>query len=555
MPNPAARGGRAGRRSPAREVRLRALGALLGACLLSGAGPVRGGEDACASACLQGDPAAVEEAAACLEAWVPCLLERDGPEAAVEALKALRARGWRLGALERWLAYAYLREGNLAWAVRTLHAAVEREPGDCASRELLAWALSRQGFVDLAREALAGGGCPRTEAGRGRALLLEALWAQAAGDAADGLTLLRQARRARALGPGDRALLRELEAGLDPSRRAPLELRAELQAGYSTNATAGAPSDPGAAGPASGLARMDLGARLELPEPGPAPLRPSLEARLQGNLPFAGEASGYRSLELDLRPGVRLGQGRPSLLVAYQHQKLWLDQQAPLFSTGHRLELELESGALLYFAGLGRRLMRDAGRTRTELDGGLGGALRPLDWLELLLAGSFRYHAAEEQVWDLWGLTGIASARAALPADLSAQLALTAGLDHYPRSGGEAGRAAFGSVDERLDLFARVGLWLWSPAWLGGRLGAGYELSWRDSSADTVLQDHDFVEHRLLVGLRWSLELDPFAPPEEPGPGAVPLAREAAAVQEAGRLQELLRQDEFARRDACGCGH
>jgi hypothetical protein len=538
--------------SPARR---HALGALLGACLLAGAGPTRGGEDACALACLQADPTAAGEAAACLDAWVPCLLARDGPGAAVEELKALRARGWQLGALERWLAHAYMLSGNPAWAARTLQAAVEREPGDCASRELLAWALSRQAAVDLAREALSGGGCPRTEAERGRALLLEALWAQAAGDAAGGRARLRQARRAGALGPGDRALLRELEAGLDPTRRAPLELRAELQAGYTTNATAGAPSDPGAAGPSSGLARLDLGARLELPEPGPAPLRPGLEARLQGNLPFAEDASGYRSLELDLRPGLRLGFGRPSLLVAYRWQKLWLDQDTPLFSTGHRLELEVESGPLLYFAGLGRRLMRDAGRARTELDGGLGGALQPLDWLELLLAGSVRYQAAEEQVWDLWGLTGIVSARATLPADLSAQLALTAGLDHYPRSGGEAGRLTFGSVDERLDLFARIGLWLWSPAWLGGRLGAGYELSWRDSSADTVLADHDFVEHRLLVGLRWSLGLDPFAPAEEPGPGAVPLPREAATAQEAGRLQELLRQDEFARRDACGCGH
>ena len=72
------------------------------------------------------------------------------------------------------------------------------------------------------------------------------------------------------------------------------------------------------------------------------------------------------------------------------------------------------------------------------------------------------------------------------------------------------------------------------------------DLEGRVSFAD----GYDYKEHRVLLGARWSLNLNPFAPREVSPEGHVPLPY---GIEDGGdgfdedRIQDLLRQDEAAR--------
>jgi len=109
------------------------------------------------------------------------------------------------------------------------------------------------------------------------------------------------------------------------------------------------------------------------------------------------------------RPGVILGR-LPNALLAYRYEGLLItggDQYdaGPLwFYQGHRGEVEAGIlPSLTVFGGAGRRLFREVGRSRTELDGGGGGNLNLGARARVLGALTGRWHAAEKAPYDLWG--------------------------------------------------------------------------------------------------------------------------------------------------------
>jgi hypothetical protein len=149
------------------------------------------------------------------------------------------------------------------------------------------------------------------------------------------------------------------------------------------------------------------------------------------------------------------------------------------------------------------------------------------------------------------GATGLVVSRINIGWGLVTRLGVTLGLDYYHNSGGELGVLAYGSDQQRFDVLAKLSAGLWSPAWMGARLGASYEYSYRDSTADEV-DDYDYSEHRLLFKIRWSFDLNPWAPQVVETKGRVALdygvSEQAGAGLEEERIQDLLRQDEAARR-------
>ncbi|MFC1655072.1 hypothetical protein ACFL2F_04630, partial [Myxococcota bacterium] len=101
------------------------------------------------------------------------------------------------------------------------------------------------------------------------------------------------------------------------------------------------------------------------------------------------------------------------------------------------------------------------------------------------------------------------------------------------------------------DVLTKLSAGLWSPMWMGARLGLNYEFSYRDSTADQI-DDYDYNEHRLLMKVRWSFDLNPWAPQVVETKGRVALdyglSEQAGTGMEEERIQDLLRQDEAARR-------
>lgn len=509
-----------------------------------------GGDAAPESTCLRDCGGAL----ACEMDVVDCLLGEERARAAVERLKPLVEEhpdepGW--AAL---LARAYLADSNPFWAQRTLQQALDRNPGDCGLRARLAWLHIGQGDLDLAREVLDREGCPDDEIQRGRWLLLRAFMADAEEDP-EAAALVSEAGGVDALYPEDARLHRHLRGKLRPGWIQPLHLSLETELGYTSNAKAGSPTDPSTEGEGSLLGRMDLFGRFVWPLSGS--VRPALETGLKGHGLAADEARRLSYLELAARPGVILGAGFPRLLVGYKVDYLVLNQDSEIrrrFYEGHRGELELETEALTAFAGAGRRIFHENGRSRWEFDGGLGVSLAPLDRLRLLLALSLRGYQAVGDPYDLLGATALAVGRLRVGPGLIVRLGLTLSVDGYPNSGGERGKAAYGTDSKRFDLLTKASAGLWSPSWGGLRAGLSYGLSWRDSTVDesNSIENYDYIEHRALFKLRWAFDLNPWAPRVVEPEGHLPIDYGVGAAGGLGmdeeRIQDLLRQDEAARR-------
>jgi hypothetical protein len=353
---------------------------------------------------------------------------------------------------------------------------------------------------------------------------------------------------------GDRAALDGLSAIVEPDRLRPLRWRMELGAGTSSNAALGSANDPtSSAGVASGLFTVNAWVQVA-PDFGGV-LRPALEF---GPRVTRYSASGARDLSfvnLTGRVGVLLDWGLPRLLLAYRPDFLRLDLgdrfgAGPLWSVGaHRGELEVELAPwLMAFGGAGERAFRELGRTRAEVDLGVGGGAALLARLSLLWAASWRKHWARDVAYDLDGASAIVGLQAALPAAVSARLHLSFGADFYPSSAGFFAAAA------RRDLAFKVAPALWSPPLPGGvRLGVSYEYSQRWSTA----QAFEGSDHRATLRLLWTGATDlggPAVSPREPlGELRWAGGRESGDGGDGDRIQDLLRQDEQVR-PSCGCG-
>lgn len=453
------------------------------------------------------------------------------------------------------LSRAYLGEGNLFWAERALTAWLARSPDDARARSWLALVHLRQGDPELARADLATPPVPAEGPEASRRALLSTFQARLAPEPERALSAFRTLGRSSPVFPEDREAWLALRRQADPWAIDSLSGEAEVGAGWTSNALAGSPTDPGREGTGSGLLDATVHARFA-PPAYPA-FRPVLELDAIGHGLGEEEYRELSSLEARARAGGMAALGRFRVLAGYRAELLYLDQTPSLFSEAQRGELELEtSGGLTLFGGAGHRRYRDPRRTRTEWDAGGGGPLRLGARASAAVGATVRGHAADSEAYDLLGLSVAAAVRVDLGGRFAARLAATFSADDYPRSGGTEGLLAFGTTDRRRDLSGKLVLGLWLPPWKGLRLGVDAHLARRDSTADDRPGfDYDYDEARVRLLVRFSFAAEPWAPRVVRPEGHVPLdwGLTAGAAEEAERILDLLRQDEDLRRgSSCG---
>ncbi len=451
------------------------------------------------------------------------------------------------------LARAYLLEGNLFWAERTLNDAVARWPDDTELRSWLAAVHLRQGdpqLVSLDFERELGPAGPL----RARWQLLEAFRASLEGDEDTAAAALAEVSRRQRLFPEDRQLWDSLNRQVDRWWNEALTGSLELSAGRTSNALAGAPTDPGRSGEASNLGGLELHSRLTPPHRGPSAL--AVDLGLLGS--YLGEQAfrELSNLQGSLRLGALLQRREHRLLLGYRAEVLLLDQSPSRYATAHRLELELEKASgWVAFAGAGKRRYRDERRTRWEADIGLGGPLHLVHGASTVAGATLRLAAARSPAYDQRGITLAVASRLPLGHGFAARLALSGSWDDYPSSGGREGLLVYGTQDRRRDRLGRLGLQLWAPSWHGLRPGLEYQCSRRRSTAaDLPGFDFSYREERLLLLVRWSFSADPWGPRAAREPGHVPFAWGLGqGSDEHEQILQLLRQDEELRRgSSCG---
>jgi hypothetical protein len=431
--------------------------------------------------------------------------------------------------------------------------AASRGDDDCDARARRVWQLVQRGDLDEAEALLRRPGCPRPGPDRGRWQVLRAALLQARSfDAAAGRSLERFARLPEAW-PEDLELYAHLRRQVRPSPDPPLSLRIDLLGGWTSNALAGLPVDPSTPGPRSPFVRADLYGRMLLPRRGI--VQPSLEGFLSGFALSDDESQRWTSGQAQLRPGVILGRDT-RVLLAYKLDLYLMNQPgAVLYYQAHRAEAEVAWRRLLAFAGVGWRQFHESGRTRAEMDGGVGWTFKPERRVRLVVVGSLRYQLADDVAYDVAGGTALVNLRLGLGRGVVFQAGATLGYDYYVSSGEQRGLDLFGLVGKRQDLLSTATATLWSPPWRGLRLGLGYDYARRISNA-TSPRDFSYQEHRMAVRLRYTTDLDPFAP-RAAGAPHVPLDYGIGAgggTMDEERIQDLLRQDETDRRSSCGCG-
>lgn len=493
-------------------------------------------EPDCSLACLSLD---------CRLATARCQLDAGRPEAARDLLKPLRTKHPESTTLRLLLARAYHALGNQPWARRTLLEAAELAPRDCQVRSWLVWLHLQGAELDDAASLLRAEGCPDSTSLRVRFALLEATLAHYRKASAEARQAVARARSEREALSEDRAYLESLAVRLDPRARPPIRLRLELGGGYTTNGLMSTPADVANTAAATDSATATVDLRVEVEPRWRWRLQPVLGLSLRSLVLGAEAVSDFTYLDLGVRPGLRAGP----VAVFYAGQLLLL-RGGDAYSGGsgprwfyetHRVELEWEPRPwLTVFGGGGRSVFREQPRSRTEVDGGAG-LLGSVRGFRLLGGLSLRSHQASHQAYDLWGGSLIASAgRAVGPLWLRARLLL--GFDLYSRSAG------YFEASERRDLLLKAAAEIWSRPFRGARVGLSYELSDRFSTASS----YAYVDHRPLLRVSWSFDWDPWLPRvagRDPRQVAIPFGAAAAAGGlEAERIQDLLRQEDAARR-------
>jgi hypothetical protein len=475
------------------------------------------------------------------------LLDQGQAAQAIPLLKDEIERQPQDKALRLWLARAYLADGNDFWALRTLGAAAALHPEDCNLTLWQAFIQLKQGALDQARDLLQTP-CATWAPTIVRRSLLLAMVEQGAGGGAEARIHLDQALAARFAFPEDREAITRMQPQLDPSFLVPFSGRFDLAVGGTTNARAGSPVDPESQGNGARSLAVQASAYLRFVSPNRGWARPSLEAEALG-LGYQAEAGrDFSYLMLGGRPGVVLRGWGKRMLLGYRYESLLLAggdryDAGPLwFFDAHRGEWELElSPSLTIFGGAGRRGFRELGRTRTEIDGGVGGGFPVGPRLHFMAALSGRYHDAKNDAYDLRGASLLLSAEHRWPSRWSARAGLLASADDYPDSAGYFAAVARRELALRLSASAFA-----PPLGNGIKLGLTYEFAVRDSTA----ADYDYADHRVLAKVIWTFTADPWLPHPATPVGHVPIDYGLGATEVAERVQDLLRQGEAAQRSS-----
>lgn len=460
------------------------------------------------------------------------------------------------GPLQILLGVAQLRRAQPLWAIDTFARRVEQDPADCEARTWLGWAWMEFAAVEEILAVLDEGSCADRDPWAARVELLRAVAARAEGDDQAARSALDRARARSTAFAGDRDALRALLRSVVPDRLDEVAWRLDLAAGYTSNPLIGSPADPTrpAFDPASPMLTLDTWLRL-------SPdfdfwLRPALELTPKLQAYFLEDVVGESWLDLSARAGAYLDWDVPRVLLAYRLSYLLLaDDPGPgsgsvWYASAHRGEVEAElTPWLMIFAGAGRRQFYEMGRTRTEVDGGLGGTTGLADTLFLLWTATARGYWANDPAYDAGGISASLNLQYRRPEGWSSRGSLTLAGDWYPDS---AGAAAFGSPGSaRADLFFRGGFAIITPAFAGGlRLGFHYDFSRRNSTLDA----YDSDDHRVLLKLTWAGSADLTGPSlAETRPTAeIDWGFDAGESALVDRVQDLLRQEEQVYR-SCGC--
>jgi hypothetical protein len=483
------------------------------------------------------------------------MLERGDVRAAIERLRLTVESNPDDPALRLWLARGYLLDDNLFWAERTLRAALVQGGEVSAARLWLTCVLLRQGDPELAGRELAAVTTPVEGAWRSRKMLLEAFRAQLASEPAAGRAALSILGRTATLFTEDRPVLAALRRRLDPWWLDPVSGELEVAIGHTSNALAGAPTDPGASGRGSALGEVTLRSRIA-PPTGHV-LRPVLDLDLLGRGMHERQYRELSSAQGAARFGALLTRERYRLLVGVRAERLLLDQSPSRYADARRGELEIEwPSGVLAFAGAGHRDYRDHDRTRNEWDAGVGTPLRLWPGVSMVLGATVRGADARLAAYDLRGASVATATRFGLGAGFAARVAATLSWEDYPHSGGADGEKVFGTSERRRDVLGKVALGLWLPSWRIVRAGVEWQYARRRSTADDRPGfDFSYRESRVRVLLRWSFGADPRAPRVVRPPEHVPLEWGFGAGRhgEDERIIELLRHDEELRRgSSCG---
>jgi hypothetical protein len=346
-----------------------------------------------------------------------------------------------------------------------------------------------------------------------------------------------------------------LSAASDPWWSRSVTGAVDLGFGWTSNALAGSPTDPGVPGDPSGLGLIDL--RASLVPPVGSTIRPAVDVTVLGN---GLENEAYRDLST-LLGSVRLGGVSAArghrLGFGYRAEVLLLNQDPSRFSEAHRAEFELEwaRGSVL-FGGGGHRTYRDERRTRWEADLGFGGSPGRFANTPVVAGATVLMADAESPAYDQLGVTAALSARVPVSGQTMLQVDLGGVWDDYFNSGGEEGLQVFGTEEKRRDLLGRVAAIFWAPSWKNLRPRVEVRYTRRVSTADsTPGYDFSFSEWRIVAWLRWSFAADPWAPKVERSDDHVPLewGLESDSGMDEDRILDLLRRDEELRRSStCG---
>jgi hypothetical protein len=486
-----------------------------------------------------------------------CFLKAGLTRQLIEYLKPKVVKYPHKPVFARLLAKAYLAENNSFWAQKVLKKAIRSNLDDCQSRAWLAWLYINQGLLDMAQEILEHPSCPATLEDKTRWLLFDIVMAKIEKDQTKIPAQIQRLSLADSIYPEDHQLWSSIRKQDDIGWIDQLTLSLDLFGGYTSNATAGSATDPDSPGSQSALMGLDLYTRLVTPAN--YKIRPTLTANVSGHGLSAEDSSDFSFLEYSIQPGIIISQGTPRWTLNYNNQVLYLNRDtSEPFYVAHRAEIELDYQDWTVFAGIGHRSFQQSSRTRTEFDGGLGGSLSLLEDFHLMYALATRYYPAAEKAYDLVGANGLLVGRMELSENFYLRLALTAGFDYYPRSGETPGMEAFGTTSKRFELLSRLSCGLWSTSLAGFRWGLTYDLSWRDSTADTEISDYDYIEHRILFTTRLTFDFNPQTPTVSRQKKHVAwdygIERESKSAIEDERIQDLLRRDQLDRSGLCGCG-
>jgi hypothetical protein len=471
-------------------------------------------------------------------------------DAALELLKLSHSASPDNGLVVTALAQAYIRMKNPVWAIRVLTRYLEEHENDCVARLLLAWVQLQQGGTHQSRQLLDQAGCSSPPEVLARRQLLIAFLDLLEDRRERASEFTERARSSSAIFEEDQALLAHLTAATVPERIPSATGLVDLANGWTSNGLAGSPVDQ-ISRKSSGTAITILDARLRLMMMNFGRVRPLVEGQLRTQQLWSDSTSDLSFRTGTGRAGVLLGRDTPRLLALVAvdtTQTQGGDRYSPgplWFSESERGELELElPGSLFIMAGGGHRSFREIARTRTEIDTTIGWAAQQANGLRFLGGISGRYHAANNDAYDLLGLTAVSQARFALPRDFEAGATVSVSVDSFLHSDGYFFPP---DTSTRRDVQWRAITALYTPRFAQVRLVARYELTSRASSASA----YEFTDHRGLVSLEWRIDSDTFGHATIPAKGRAVVDYGALGRQKdssSSQLRELMRQEETQRR-------